>query len=525
MSIYYGIINFMKKFFLTVLFLFFCFNAVFSQAQDNNVSSFKGRQPKDLEKILMDFDEYAAKTQKRWNVPGMSVAIAADGEIVYKKSFGVKRSGKSDKVDNRTLFQIASCSKAFTSALAAMLVDRGYFRWEDKVTDYLPDFRLDDKKVSDEMTIEDMLAQYSGLPAYSQHLMMLFGYDAGYVIRSMRYIKPAGKFRQSYAYQNNFYLLMGEIIRKVTGKSWDYNIREYIFKPLAMSSSSTDYKSYLKSKNRSLGHYYSGGKLAVLSDELAYNCWPYNFASASGVNSNIDDMSQWLLFLVNDASSFGWRLISKENFDKLFDARVLIDNAGGRKNFYCLGWKCMNYGGEDVIWHAGTTDGEGAYVSFIRNKRLGIAVLMNLPNGKMADALAKKFYDLYLGNPEVDWSAVKLEEADKAHKKRLQSRKRPPEIIVPPMELKKYEGIYNNVLYGDAEVKLEDGVLKFSAGPGKVWITLKHYNGNSFDGTGVPGWRFKSPMFVFRVYENSNIRGMTVEDMTDGTDTLFRKIK
>jgi hypothetical protein len=93
------------------------------------------------------------------------------------------------------------------------------------------------------------------------------------------------------------------------------------------------------------------------------------------------------------------------------------------------------------------------------------------------------------------------------------------------MELKKYAGIYNNVLYGDAEVKLEGGVLKFSAGPRKVWVTLKHYNGNSFDGTGVPGWRFKRPMFIFRVYENSNIRGLIVEDMTDGTDPLFRKVK
>ena len=97
----------MKRNFLTVLFLFFCFNAVFSQ--DNDISSFKAKHPKDLEKILRDFDGYAAKTQKQWNVPGMSVAIVADGEIVYKKSFGVKQSSKSDKVDNRTLFQIASC--------------------------------------------------------------------------------------------------------------------------------------------------------------------------------------------------------------------------------------------------------------------------------------------------------------------------------------------------------------------------------------------------------------------------------
>jgi Beta-lactamase class C and other penicillin binding proteins len=317
---------------------------------------------------------------------------------------------------------------------------------------------------------------------------------------------------------------MGEIIKKVTGKTWDYNINEYIFKPLNMNLSTTDYKSYLKSKNRSIGHYYFGGFLKSLPDDLPYNSWPYNFAPASGINSNIDDMSQWLLFLINGASSYGWQLISDENFNKLFKNHVLTGTSSdGKKNYYCLGWRCMEYEPENIFWHAGTTDGEGAYISFLKDEKIGMVVLMNLPNGRMADALSKKFYDAYFNNPEINWSAVKLQEANAAHKKR--TPKGPPETIVPPMDLKKYTGTYNNALYGDAEVKLDDGTLKFSAGPKKVWITLKHYNGNSFDGTGIPAWKFKRPMFVFKVYENSNIRGLIVEDMTDGTDPLFRKIR
>ena len=508
----------MKKLFLIILSLVLCFNPVFSG--DLKAAA----EAPDLKKILEEFDAYAQKTQKQWNIPGMAVCIVVGDEVVYKKSFGVRKVKIDDKVNNQTIFQIASCTKAFTAALAAMLVDRGHVSWDDKVIKYMPDFRLDNKKISDEMTIEDLLAQYSGLPSYSQHLMMLFGYEPSYILSSMRYIKQTGEFRKSYSYQNNLYLLMGEIIKKATGKPWDYNIREHIFKPLAMHSSSADYKSYLKAKNRAVGHFYSGGVLKAIPDDLPYNDWPYVFAPAGGINSNIDDMSEWLLFIINDAASLGGQLISADNFNTLFKSRVFINTAtGNKRNFYCLGWKSMEYSPENILWHAGTTDGSGAYVSFMKDNKIGMVVLMNLPNGRMAEALAKKFYDAYLQNPEINWSALKLEEANKAHKKRTPKAR--PEIIVPPLDLKKYAGIYNNVLYGDAEVKLEGGVLKFSAGPKKVWITLKHFNAHTFDGTGVSAWRFKRPMFIFKVYEKTNVRGLIVEDMTDGTDPLFRKIK
>jgi hypothetical protein len=171
------------------------------------------------------------------------------------------------------------------------------------------------------------------------------------------------------------------------------------------------------------------------------------------------------------------------------------------------------------------SDGHGAYVAFLKDKKIGIAVLSNLPNGKMSEALARRFFDSYLGNPQSDWSSIKLKEAEDANKKKLKSQNFPPETIIPPLNLKKYEGIYDNILYGQAEVKIDGGVLKFSAGNKKTWITLKHFNANLFDGAALPGWTFKRPMFIFKVFENSNVNALTVEMMTDGVDALFRKIK
>jgi hypothetical protein len=143
----------------------------------------------------------------------------------------------------------------------------------------------------------------------------------------------------------------------------------------------------------------------------------------------------------------------------------------------------------------------------------------------MCDALAKKFFDDYLGKPKKDWSAVKLAEANDAHKKKMSTRRFPPDIPVPALPLEKYAGFYENILYGQAEVRLENGVLKFSAGDKKTWIKLRHFSGNLFDGAAPAGWTFKNPMFSFRVFEYSNVNSLTVETMTDGIDASFRKIK
>jgi CubicO group peptidase (beta-lactamase class C family) len=501
----------------------FCFCADISAK-----NAFSGVSDEQLGKIIADFDGYVQKTRMQWNIPGMSVCVVVGDKIVYKKSFGVREVKKSPAVDNKTVFQIASCTKPFTAVLTAMLVDYGYFSWDDKVVKYLPDFRLYDKNATESMTIESLLSQNSGLPAYSQHLMMLFGYDKDYIVESMRYIKPENSFGVKYAYQNNMYLVLEKIIEKVTGKTWQRHMKEMILKPLDMRNTTLDYNGYAKSKNKASGHYYASGTLASVPEGLPYDKWPYVFAAASGVNSNIDDTAKWLKFIINGALVYDISLLSEDNFNKLFENKVFVNSRQSdktKKNYYCMGWRSSEYNPENIYWHAGMSDGQGSYIAFLKDKKIGIAVLSNLPNGKMCEALAMKFFDSYLGNSQSDWSAIKLKEADEANKKKMKSQSVPPEVIVPPLDLKKYEGIYDNILYGRAEVKLEGGVLKFSAGSKKTWITLKHFNASSFDGIAPPGWTFKRPMFVFRVFENSNVNALTVEMMTDGVDSMFRKIK
>ncbi|MDR2191470.1 MAG: serine hydrolase [Endomicrobium sp.] len=483
---------------------------------------------KTIGEIVADFDDYVQKTKKDWNIPGMAVCLVEGDKIIYKKAFGVRNINSQQPVDVNTLFQIASCSKSFSAVLTAMLVDYGYLKWNDKVIEYLPYFALYDKDASDAMTVEDLLSQNSGLPDHSQHLMTLFGYDKDYILTSMRYIKPEGVFRKKYSYQNNLFLALEKVIEKATEQPFSKVIKKYVFNSLNMKNATVNYQSWLKSKNKVLGHYYKNGLLNEIPANLSYSQWPYVLPAASGINASIDDVSKWLSFIANGAQLYGISLLSKNTFDKLFEKKVYVNSDvsdKNNKNYYCMGWRLSEYGKEKIYWHAGMTDGQGAYVAFLKDKKIGIAVLSNLANGKMCDALAKRFFDAYLNNPQKDWSAIKLKEADDANKKKLISQRFPPDIAVPSLPLEKYVGFYDNILYGSAEVKLENGVLKFSAGDKKTWIKLKHFSANIFDGVAPAGWTLKNPMFSFRVFEHSNVNSLTVETMTDGLDAYFRKIK
>ncbi|WP_158408976.1 serine hydrolase [Endomicrobium proavitum] len=509
----------MKKLLILSLSIFFFLSPLYA----NQAAAL---QENTAETIIAEFDAYAQRLQKEWNIPGMAVCVVIDGKITYKKSFGVKKVDTSDTVDEETVFQIGSCTKAFSAALVAKLADEGYLKWDDPVIKYLPDFALYDDSTTVNITVEDLLSQNSGLPSYSQHFMMLFGYDKDYILHSMRYIKPVGGFREKYGYQNNMFLLLGEVVESATGRTWAENVKKYILKPLKMKKTSTDYKSFLKNKNRSFGHYYAGGKLQYMPEDSSYGQWPYLFAAAGAVNTNINDISKWLLFITNEASAGKKKIISDENFNKLFEPKVYVNKNSfdtSKKNYYCMGWRYSEYYPQSYYWHGGATDGQGAYVSFLENRKVAIAVLMNLPNGRMADALTKKLYDLYLGNQKTNWSALQMKEAARSAKdKNLKTKPAKPSAH---LELEKYAGNYHNILYGDAEIKLEDGKLKFSAGAKQTWITLKHFNAHSFDGTGVPGWSFKRPMFVFFVSKKSDVEGFIVENMTDGIEGVFKKVK
>jgi CubicO group peptidase (beta-lactamase class C family) len=475
--------------------------------------------------IVAYLDGRIPQIQSEWNIPGMAVAVVVGDKVIFKKAFGIRNISKPEaKVNESTIFQIGSCSKAFTAVLSAMLVDDGYFNWDDRVIDIYENFEFSNPKLSEEITYADLLGQRSGLHSYALHYMLLFGYDRAEVVNGLRYVKQVGQVGKTYAYQNATYLLAGEIIKFRTGYSWEYNIQKRIFDPLNMKSTTVDFKSYVKSGNRTVGHFYSGGILRPTPDSLPYNKWPYVFAPAGGINTNINDMSNWMLFLINQGSPRAGKkaLVSRLNFNRIFEKGV----ATSKDTFYALGWRQRDHKGKSVFWHGGTTDTQGAFVSFMPEEKIGIVVLMNLNNASAADALSKEVYDNYLLSQTKDWSKGNLRRAENRNQARIDTAKGVEKTIKnPALELNKYVGKFSNPMYGEVIVVIENGILSFSAGSFETWIRMKHFDGNDFGAFDLPGWRFKNPMFHFRVDKNGEVIGLFVEQMSDGTDGFFKRVK
>src|SRR6478609_11300067 len=187
-----------------------------------------------LAKKIQEFDSYVTKSQKEWEVPGLSIAIVKGGQIIFTKGYGVRELGKSDAVDAQTLFSCASTTKAMTATCMGMLVDEGKINWDDAVQKYLPEFQLFDPFITREIKIRDLLIHDTGV-GNADFLWTIMDINSDEVLKKMRWVEPSYSMRSSFIYQNIFYLAAGKVIEKISGKTWDQFITERIFEQLAMT--------------------------------------------------------------------------------------------------------------------------------------------------------------------------------------------------------------------------------------------------------------------------------------------------
>lgn len=193
-----------------------------------------------------NFDQRVESLRNSLGTPGVSVAIVENGQVVLAKGYGIRKLGQPEKVGPDTIFRTGSTGKAFTVAALATLVDQGKIKWDDKVIDHMPDFRMFDSWVTREMTIRDLLVHRSGLGLGAGDLLFVPRSDLSRkeTVKRLRYIKPATSFRSGYAYDNILYMAAGELIEEVTGQTWEDYIRQRIFKPAGMVHSTADTKTF-----------------------------------------------------------------------------------------------------------------------------------------------------------------------------------------------------------------------------------------------------------------------------------------
>ena len=406
-------------------------------------------------------------SMKEWKVPGAAVAIVKDQSIVYMKGFGIRELGKSDPVTPDTLFDIGSCTKAFTSAAIAILVDEGKMQWDGKVDEYIPFFHLQDSLADENVTIRDLLTHRTGVPSTDLLWYVYPEASREELIRRLAYAHPNAGFRTKFQYQNMMYVAAGYAVGQVAHSTWDDFVRTRIFQPLGMNGSDTSSIDAEKSSDHASPHEENpDGSVKVIPWHNIDNAGP-----AGSINSSARDMAKWMTLQLNDGMYDGKQLISKKNVREMQSPQMVIDSEGeiptvffpdSTQLSYGLGWFVQQYRGHQLVLHAGDIDGFSTMVVLIPEIHTAYFVVINL-GSFYRQVLSYQIADRLLGLPDAGWDAhfKKLESDFRAEEKSQEtsweSKKTPG--THPSRDLAAYVGTYTNSEYGDAEIVSENQKL------------------------------------------------------------------
>jgi CubicO group peptidase (beta-lactamase class C family) len=467
---------------------------------------------------LGGLDVYIEKAMREWEVPGLAIAVVRNDSVVFASGYGVRELGKPARVDEQTLFAVASTTKAFTAASLGMLVDAEKLKWDDPATRYLPGFQLDDPYVTRELTIRDLLTHRSGL-SRGDRLWWASPYDRKEVLRRVRHLKPSSSFRSSYGYQNIMFIAAGEVVESASGKNWDDFVRERIFQPLGMTASNTSILALRDAENVATPH-------AKLEGEVRPIPWRNfdNLGSAGSINSNAWEMAQWVRLHLGRGTYKGKTLLSPAVVKEMQTPQTVIRASERTETLYPethfraygLGWFLQDYRGRKVVQHEGVLDGMRAQVGMVPQENLGVVVLTNMGSNLHA-ALMFRIFDAYLGPPRRDWSADLLAAAKTLRAEGEIEQKKIEEARVtgtkPSLPLEKYVGTYADSLYGEVQVSEEGGKLVVRAGPAFTG-DLEHWNYDTFRAV----WRdpYMGKTFVaFTLGAKGQVEELKLENLAD----------
>ncbi|MFT3890599.1 MAG: serine hydrolase domain-containing protein [Anaerolineales bacterium] len=331
-----------------------------------------------------EIDRFVDQAMQTWNVPGLALAIVKDDEILVAKGYGIREMNKPETTDEHTLFAIGSNTKAFTATAMGLLVQDGKVKWDDPVTEYLPDFKMYDPHTTALITIRDLLCHRAGLGTWAGDMLLMSKYPTEDIVRRLRYIPPEYSFRAGYGYCNLLYVTAGYVIEQVSGMSWDDFIQKRIFEPLGMTDSVTNPRYLPERNNIAVPHEDVKGKLQTVTQRM-----DVHVGAAGSIHASAADIAQWLRMQLAEGHIDGQQFVNSDIINEMRTPHTPIRlTPMERKLFpsrhyaaYGLGWFLSDTHGRYVVRHTGGVDGMLSSVVMIPEEKLGIAVFTNkLPN-------------------------------------------------------------------------------------------------------------------------------------------------
>ncbi len=466
------------------------------------------------------------KEMEYWRVPGCAISILKNGQLYKSLGFGYRNVEEKLPITPDTQFGIASISKSMTSALIAVLVDKGILNYDEPVTKYAPKLIMKDPEAKD-MTLRDMLTHLTG---FGTHDALWPGdRTRDELAESMRFIEPCSEFRASTIYSNTIYALIGYVAECATNESWDDLMQKYIFEPLNMKRTNCSMDIMKKDLDYSIPYRFRNGKLNPLE------IWNLDMAGpAASVNSTANDMAKWLKMHIDGGKTENSILIQVDTFKEMHSPKSKLSETIGKDGEfykcidYSMGWRLGEYKGHKLHKHTGKIEGYSSIQAFLPEAGIGIAILINLHSPSVAYMYSVLYtlLDELLGEVHENWPA-------KFHGHELPSEEayrdcdlnyfKEEQILgtKPSLQLNEYVGSYYDKGYGPLKINYEDDVLYMEYRDMK--IPLKHYHYDVFQADDVLEDVFLISLPVSFNLKNGAVESVSVRFEELVPDIIFKK--
>jgi CubicO group peptidase (beta-lactamase class C family) len=425
-----------------------------------------------------EIDKLVEDAMEKFNVAGVAVGVVKDGKIIHAKGYGLKSVDTGEKVDEHTSFAIASNSKAFTSTALAILVEEELLSWQDRVIDYIPEFKMYNDYVTQNFNIQDLLTHRSGLGLGAGDLQK-WPSGSDFTIDDMlvnfQHFTPVSAFRTKYDYDNILYLVAGELIKRVSGKPWEEFVKTRIMEPLDMDNSFTLPPGMVAPDKLASPHLAEDGSLKTIP---YYELDPAKInGAAGGVLSNVDDLCRWMLVHLNKGK-YGEKLenqlfsaASQREMWKIHTSIPVRPDNRYNPHFsgYGLGWRLSDMNGKMSVSHTGDLSGMLSKTIMIPDLDLGVVVLTNSYYGGAGvfRAVSQTIVDSYLGLDDNEWTDRYLA----SYKASSGSARAEVEQIWRTVETasdehinpENYTGIYEDPWFGKIKIYVNEEQLWFSS--------------------------------------------------------------
>ncbi|MEF9977769.1 MAG: serine hydrolase [Thermomonas sp.] len=420
-------------------------------------------------------DAAVRATIERYNLPGIAVGVIEDGKVVYARGHGETVVGSGDPVTTKTLFKIASNSKAMTGAVLARLVQQGKLRWDDPVVKHLPQFAMHDPWVTRHMTVSDLLVHNSGLPEGGGDLMLwpepnLFTRDD--IIRGLRHIKPAYGFRSGYAYDNLLYVVAGQVAAAAGGASYEELVRRELFQPLGLdgcrvgefvlADAGSVAQPHTRNGDRNEAMRRDGGVVPAIAS-----------APAGGIRCGLDDMVVWANnWLVPTDAQKQW--LGDAQRAEMVKPRTPMPISAQRKRWdnthyyaYAYGFRLADVDGTWTVSHTGTLGGMYSMMMLVPDRKSGFVFMINGDGSSARTVLAQVLLKLFTAPDKSLGVAGYADELAKPASSTGVVKPKPPlpdvgkRRPVVPAQLQGWLGTWRDPWFGDVRLCAVDGAVEW----------------------------------------------------------------